>query len=161
MKQLYFKIIFFFIFLFSSLHLSAQLRGVITDSLTNEPLMYISVYYEGKGVGTVSNINGKYKIETRRGWNEVTFSAVGYKTKTLKIAPDQKTLNVLMQADDVLLSEVIIKPKKEKYSRKNNPTVDLMRKVVENNKTQVRKVNDHYKYTKYKKVKREHNKITP
>ena len=137
MKQLYFKITIFFIFLFSTFHLSAQLRGVITDSLTNEPLMYISVYYEGKGVGSVSNVSGEYKIETRRGWNEVTFSAIGYKTKVIKISPDQRILNVKMETDDVMLTEVVIKPKKEKYSRKNNPAVDLMRKVVENKKAQI------------------------
>ena len=161
MKQLYFKITFFFFFIFSTLHLSAQLRGVITDSLTNEPLMYISVYYEGKGVGSVSNVNGEYKIETRRGWNEITFSAIGYKTKVIKITPDQKILNVKMETDDVMLTEVVIKPKKEKYSRKNNPAVELMRKVVENKKAQVLEVNDYYQYDKYEKMKMSLNEITP
>ena len=117
MKQLYLKITIFGLFLFSALSVSAQLKGVITDSLTNEPLMYISVYYEGKGVGSVSNVNGEYKIETRKGWNEVTFSAIGYKTQVIKITPDQKILNVKMTSDDIMLSEVVIKPKKERYSQ--------------------------------------------
>jgi hypothetical protein len=47
--------------------------------------MYISVFYEGKGVGGISNANGEYKVETRKGWNELTFSAVGYITKKVKI----------------------------------------------------------------------------
>ena len=38
--------------------------------------MYISVFYEGKGVGGITDVNGVYKIETRRGWNKVTFSAI-------------------------------------------------------------------------------------
>ena len=33
----------------------AQIRGVITDSLTHEPLMYITVQHEWKGVGSISN----------------------------------------------------------------------------------------------------------
>lgn len=36
-----------------------------------------------------------------------------------------------MAPDDVMLTEVVVKPKKEKYSKKNNPAVDFMRKVIE------------------------------
>ena len=36
----------------------AQIKGVVTDSLTHEPLMYITVQYEGKGVGGITNGNG-------------------------------------------------------------------------------------------------------
>ncbi|HAC23221.1 MAG TPA: hypothetical protein DCF91_14205, partial [Porphyromonadaceae bacterium] len=124
MKQLYIKLTLISLFLFSGFTLSAQLKGVITDSLTNEPLMYISVFYEGKGVGGVSNIDGEYRIETRAGWNEVTFSAIGYKTKVVKLAPGQKILNVRLASDDVQLAEVVVKPQKERYSRKNNPAVE-------------------------------------
>ena len=59
----------------------AQIKGVITDSLTNEPLLYVTVMYEGKGVGTTSNAEGEYTIETRKGWDELTFQSIGYKTK--------------------------------------------------------------------------------
>ena len=84
MKQRYKKHILLFLLVFSAASSFAQLKGVITDSITHEPLMYISVYYEGKGVGGVSNANGEYQIETRKGWNEVTFSSVGYRTKVIK-----------------------------------------------------------------------------
>ena len=136
MKQRYKKHILLFLLVFSAASSFAQLKGVITDSITHEPLMYISVYYEGKGVGGVSNANGEYQIETRKGWNEVTFSSVGYRTKVIKITPGQKVLNVQMAPDDVMLTEVVVKPKKEKYSKKNNPAVDFMRKVIEHKKAQ-------------------------
>ena len=111
MKQLYLKINLLVLLLLTSINLSAQLSGVITDSLTNEPLMYISVYYEGKGVGAVSNVDGHYKLDKRKGWDEVTFSAIGYKTQVIKIKPDQTTLNVKMSSEDVMISEVVIKTK--------------------------------------------------
>lgn len=161
MKQLYIKLTLISLFLFSGFTLSAQLKGVITDSLTNEPLMYISVFYEGKGVGGVSNIDGEYRIETRAGWNEVTFSAIGYKTKVVKLTPGQKILNVRLASDDVQLAEVVVKPQKERYSRKNNPAVELMKKVIESKKAQVLEVNDFYQYDKYEKMKMSINDITP
>ena len=49
--------------------------------------MYITVQYEGKGVGGISNADGEYQVETRKGWNELTFSAIGYITKKVKFAP--------------------------------------------------------------------------
>ena len=126
MKQRYTIYALFLLSLFVSISASAQIKGVITDSLTNEPLMYITVQYEGKGVGGISNANGEYQVETRKGWDELTFSAVGYITKKVKLKPGTRVLNVKLQSDDIMLSEVVVKPQKEKYSRKNNPAVEFM-----------------------------------
>lgn len=161
MKLLYKKLILLFLLVFAASQSFAQLKGVITDSITHEPLMYISVYYEGKGVGGVSNANGEYQIETRKNWNEVTFSSIGYRTKVIKLTPGQKVLDVQMVPDDVMLSEVVVKPKKEKYSKKNNPAVDFMRKVIEHKKAQKLEVNDYYQYDQYEKMKMSLNDITP
>lgn len=43
--------------------------------------MYITVQYEGKGVGSISNADGEYHVEAHKGWDELTFSAIGYVTK--------------------------------------------------------------------------------
>ena len=45
MKQRYTIYALFLLSLFVSISASAQIKGVITDSLTNEPLMYITVQY--------------------------------------------------------------------------------------------------------------------
>ena len=47
-----------------------SIQGVVTDSLTNEPIPYLSVFYEGKGVGSITDNDGNYKVETRKGWNK-------------------------------------------------------------------------------------------
>lgn len=122
--------------------------------------MYISVYYEGKGVGGTSNIKGEYSVENRPGWNELTFSAIGYKTKVVKINANTRTLNVKLASNDILLSEVVIKPKREKYSRKNNPAVDFMKKVIENKSTFKLQENDFFRYDKYQKMKTSFNDMT-
>ena len=85
MKQQYSKLLIVVFLILSAPQAFAQLKGVITDSISHEPLMYISVFYEGKGVGGISNANGEYQVETRKGWNELTFSAVGYITKKVKV----------------------------------------------------------------------------
>ena len=161
MKRLYNITLILLLLLFASAGVSAQIRGVITDSLTHEPLMYITVQYEGKGVGGISNADGEYQVETRKGWNELTFSAIGYITKKVKFAPGTKVLNVALAPADVMLSEVVVKPKKEKYSRKNNPAVEFMKKVIEHKKALKLEENDFYQYQKYEKMKMSINDVTP
>ena len=60
-----------------------------------------------------------------------------------------------------MLSEVVVKPKKEKYSRKNNPAVEFMKKVIENKKALKLEENDYYQYQKYEKMKMSLNDVTP
>ena len=161
MKHIYTVLFFCLVSLFISFDASAQIKGVVTDSLTNEPLMYVTVQYEGKGVGAITNAEGEYQVETRKGWDELMFSAIGYITKRVKLTPDTKVLNVQLAPADVMLSEVVVKPKKEKYSRKNNPAVDFMRKVIANKKALKLEENDYYQYQKYEKMKMSINDVTP
>jgi hypothetical protein len=141
---------------------SAQkIHGVVTDSLTNEPVPFLSVYYEGKGVGCITDLEGNYSIDVHPGWNTLTFQSVGYITRKVDIKPGvAQELNVVMRSDDVQLGEVVVKAKREKYSRKNNPAVELMKKVIANKFHQELEENDYYQYNKYQKLVMAVNNIT-
>ena len=139
-----------------------QIKGVVTDSVTHEPLMYISVYYQEKrDMGTITNIDGEYSLEARRNGGTLVFSAVGYISKTVRVGSNNQTVNVKLAPDNVLLNEVVVKPQKEKYSRKNNPAVEFMKKVIENKKALKLEENDYYQYQKYEKMKMSLNDVTP
>ena len=163
MKTKYIKSFLLFLLLGCCISVSAQnIQGVVTDSLTNEPIPYLSVFYEGKGVGSITDNDGNYKVETRKGWNKLTFSAVGYVTKVVNIIPGvTKNLNVRMRPDDIMLDEVVVKPKREKYSRKNNPAVELMKKVIAHKNNNKLSENDYYQYNKYQKITMSLNDVTP
>lgn len=163
MKTKYIKSFLLFLLLGCCISVSAQnIQGVVTDSLTNDPILYLSVFYEGKGVGSITDNDGHYKVETRKGWNKLTFSAVGYVTKVVNIIPGvTKNLNVRMRPDDIMLDEVVVKPKREKYSRKNNPAVELMKKVIAHKNNNKLSENDYYQYNKYQKITMSLNDVTP
>ena len=163
MKTKYIKSFLLFLLLGCCISVSAQnIQGVVTDSLTNDPIPYLSVFYEGKGVGSITDNDGHYKVETRKGWNKLTFSAVGYVTKVVNIIPGvTKNLNVRMRPDDIMLDEVVVKPKREKYSRKNNPAVELMKKVIAHKNNNKLSENDYYQYNKYQKITKSLNDVTP
>ena len=163
MKTKYIKSFLLFLLLGCCISVSAQnIQGVVTDSLTNDPIPYLSVFYEGKGVGSITDNDGHYKVETRKGWNKLTFSAVGYVTKVVNIIPGvTKNLNVRMRPDDIMLDEVVVKPKREKYSRKNNPAVELMKKVIAHKNNNKLSENDYYQYNKYQIITLSLNYLTP
>lgn len=162
MKHKYLKYSILCLFLFFVGKLSAQIRGLVTDSLTHEPLSYISVYYDGKGVGSITDNTGYYRVETRDGWTELTFSAMGYVKKKVKIVPGvTKRLNVQLVPDDIVLSEVVVRPKKERYRKKNNPAVEMMKKVIASKKKNSLDDNDFYRYDKYEKITMALNDMTP
>lgn len=87
---------------------------------------------------------------------------MGYVTKVVNIIPGvTKNLNVRMRPDDIMLDEVVVKPKREKYSRKNNPAVELMKKVIAHKNNNKLSENDYYQYNKYQKITMSLNDVTP
>ena len=107
-----------------------QIYGVITDADTGDSIPLASVLYKGHQQAVVSDISGKYRIDRHEGWN-LTFSAVGYKSRILPVTNKTKSrLNIKLKPDQQQLAEVTVKASRSRYSRKNNPAVELMRRVV-------------------------------
>lgn len=148
--------------LFGLLQMSAQkISGVITDKKTGEPVAFMNVFYDGKGIGTTTDLDGKYIVESRVGLNELTFSFVGYKTKKVKVNSGHfQTLNVQVEPDEVLLQEVTVKPKRERYSRKNNPAVIMMEKVIAAKKNNDLNKYPYHQFDKYQKLTLALNELT-
>ena len=137
-----------------------QIQGVVTDAVTGEPIPYLTVYYEGKGVGAITDIDGRYVVEKHPEWKELVFSSVGYEVRIVPIVEKTRTLNVKLKPLDHTLDEVVVRPKREKYSRKNNPAVELMKKVVASKALDNLKQKDYYSFNTYQKLTFAVNNIT-
>ena len=143
------------------LPMKAQLRGYIIDEATGDSIPYASAIYRGHNVAVASNINGQFTIARHEGW-VLTFSAVGYISKSITITSSTKqNFNVKLKPDTKALKEVVVKTKRRRYSRKNNPAVELMKKVVEAKKRTDLDNRDYYQYNKYQKLTLALNDITP
>ena len=143
-------------------HASAQqLTGYVTDAETGDSIPFASVVYKGHHVAAVSDVYGHYAIDRHVGWN-ITFSAVGYKSRIIPVREKTKErLNIALKPDKQMLAEVTVKAKRGKYSRKNNPAVELMRRVVAAKKRTDLGQNDFYQYNKYEKITLALNDLTP
>jgi hypothetical protein len=144
------------------LPLGAQnLTGRITDAETGEEIPYASVVYHGHHVAVISDIDGKYSIARHLGW-KLTFSAVGYQSIEVTINNQTKSkMDIALKSDNKQLKEVTISSKKGKYSRKNNPAVELMKKVIAAKKQTDLGNHDFYRYDKYEKLTLAANDLTP
>ena len=127
------------------------ITGRVVDEATGEHIGFASVQYKGHHLATITDLNGRFKIEKHKGW-KLSVSAVGFKTKTLDVDKDTEKVFVSLKEDTKSLKEVTVKTKRRRYSRKNNPAVELMRQVIANKRRTDLSLRDYYQYTKYQKL---------
>ncbi len=154
-----------FALLFTGLAVSAQtegvLTGVVTDAATGDTIYYPSVSYKGQHIAVSGTAKGEYTIVRKEGL-VLTFSAVGYAPVQVVVkSSTPKTLNIKLKSDTRQLAEVVVRQKRGKYSRKDNPAVELMRRVIAAKKRTRLENHDFFQYTKYQKITLALNDITP
>ena len=137
--------------------LAQKISGTVTDARTGEPLPYVNVYYKGERA-VQTNEQGRYSIPFKTG--ELTFSFIGYNTKTF--TPKRaRTLDVMLEEVETSLETATVVGKKQRYSRKNNPAVELMKKVIARKNMDALRGHDFYSLEKYNKLVLSLNNITP
>ena len=149
-----------FLLLALVISVKAQITGEIYDS-DGYPIPLASAIYKGHHVAEASDLDGKFKIARHNGW-ELTFSSVGFQPQTIKVTPSTPShLKIVLKEDAHSLGEVVIKQKREHYSRKNNPAVELMKRVIAAKKRSHLDNYDYYQYNKYQKITFSLNDIKP
>ena len=112
---------------------------------------YASVQYRGHKIAVSSDSQGKFSIEKHPGW-VLTVSALSYKSQTISVNEKMDFIEVKLKDDSHKLNEVVVKTKRGKYSRKDNPAVELMRRVIAAKKKTDLSNHDYYQYDKYQKI---------
>lgn len=141
---------------------SAQkIEGYVIDAQTKDTLMFPSASYKGNHVAVSGNALGYYSIARHEGWY-LTFSAVGYESRRILIKKNTPSrLDVKLRPVSRQLSEVKITAHKGKYSRKDNPAVELMKRVIAAKKQTDLRNHDFLQYDKYQKLTLAVNDIQP
>lgn len=81
--------------------------GSVIDFETGEPIIGASVAVIGKGIGTISDLDGNFSIRVNEGETELAISFLGYEKQTVTVV-DGKKLIVRLRAVSELLEEVVI-----------------------------------------------------
>lgn len=108
--------------------------GVIVDVRTGEPIPFAQAVFVGSKLGTVADMDGHFHLENNQGLVTVQVAFVGYKKQLITLKPNRvvKEMRIELEPDVYQLKEVVVTSsrRKERYSRKNNPAVDLVKDVI-------------------------------
>ncbi|WP_298495590.1 DUF5686 family protein [uncultured Algibacter sp.] len=134
-----------------------KVSGFVFDEF-NEPVSFANVVFKGSTEGTITNENGKFYLESDETWDALTVSFIGYETL---IIPLEKKVNYdlkfILKEETAQLDAVVIVSGKQ--SKKNNPAIDLLRKIWANKRSNGLKQFKQYEYDKYEKVEFDLNTI--
>ena len=156
------KIFLFLVFSFSFIASFAQFYGQVVDGANGEPIPFAAVKYIGTSEGRSTDMDGNFVLPILNNYDKFEITFLGYKPVTVTVPRGRQEIRgqiIKMYSEDFLLGEVVVKKAKIKYTRKNNPAVDLMRKVIANKKLSDIKEKDFYHFDKYEKKTFSYNDI--
>ena len=155
MKKVLFSLIFLLGFLVPVLA-QTKVSGMVVDS-NNQPVPYANVVFKDSNQGIVTNEDGRFYIESPKTYTALVVSFVGFDTKEV---PLTKAVNYdfkIQLSDGEKLKEVVVYS--GKTSKKNNPALDILRKIWERKRKNGLYMFNQYQMEKYEKVEFDMNSI--
>ena len=150
-------VLIFFFFGLLSIAAQTKVSGYIFDEY-KEPVSFANVLFKGSTQGTITDENGKFYLESDETWSNLIVSFIGYETLDVPLAKRiNYDLNFTLKEEASALDQVLIVTGKQ--SKKNNPAIDLLRKIWENKRSNGLKQFKQYQYDKYEKVEFDINTI--
>lgn len=127
--------------------------GVVTDHKTKKPMEYISVYFKNTASGCVTNYRGEFYVQDKSGADTLVIDAIGYEKQFIKLKPGQNSgLKVQLKPTSIELAGAVVKPKRERYKKKDNPAIALIKNVIANKDKNRMEDLEHYKCDLYEKL---------
>ena len=103
------------LFLLVSQFVFSQIKGVVKDSISGEPIPYVNIWVESETIGTTSEPNGSFSLDIKEE-KVLVFSALGYEVKKAS----SKTDIILLKPKVFELKEVVVsRPKRNKKIKIN------------------------------------------
>lgn len=151
------NILIWFLFTLIGVSSSAQytkVAGVISDSITKEPIPFVNVYLLGTSVGATTGFDGKFSLKTQVNSDTLMVSYIGYKPRKIHIRQGvYQHFDIKLQTSNFELASVDIFPGE-------NPAHVLLRKVITHKKENSSLNLESYEYLVYNKVQMDANNIT-
>lgn len=114
---------------------------------------YISVYFKNTASGCLTNYNGEFFVRDSSGADTLVVDAIGYEKVYIKLKPGQNTgMKIQMKPANIRLTEAVVRPKKERYKKKDNPAIELIRNVIANKDKNRMEDHDYYTCELYEKL---------
>ncbi len=151
--------LFLLVFLFvsiSNIFAQTKVSGAVLDK-SNQPIPFANVVFKNSSEGIVTNEDGLFYLESSKTYTVLLVSSVGFSEKEITL---QKSINYNMKihlSEAQSLNEVVIFT--GKTSKKNNPALDILRKIWEKKRQNGLYLFNQYQMEKYEKVEFDMNSI--
>lgn len=154
MKQI---LSFFLLFGFVWLNAQTKVGGIVIDE-AGESVAFANVLFKNSTEGTISNENGRFYMESNNVHDILLVSFIGFENQEI-ILENKVTygMNIILLEATEQLDEVVLISGKQ--SKKNNPAVEILKKIwAKKRQNGVRQFNQ-YAFDKYEKVEFDLNTI--
>ncbi|WP_074409599.1 MULTISPECIES: DUF5686 and carboxypeptidase-like regulatory domain-containing protein [Aquimarina] len=139
------------------LYSQTKIGGQVYDS-NKQPVPFANIVFANSTIGTITDENGRFYMESDNNYSNVKVSFIGFKTKTIKLTKRVTyKMEIILEEEAAALDEVVIY--KGKTSKKNNPAIDILRKIWKNRRENGVKKFKQYTYDKYEKLEFDLNTI--
>ena len=133
------------------------INGSVIDAETGFPMPFVNISFKGTKIGTTTNLNGKYSLESYYASDSLQASFVGFNKLSKKVKKETtQEINFELQSNNVQLHEIEISTSKKD---KSNPALEIMKRVVDNKPINNREKLDAYQYEVYNKIEFDLNNI--
>ncbi len=154
MKYYFFLIPFLLVF---GLNAQSKVGGIVVDHL-GEPVAFANIIFKDSNDGTISDENGRFYLESDDTYKTLLVSFVGYEDKEITLSKQVSYEMIITMSEAVeQLNEVMLVAGKQ--SKKNNPAIDILRKIWSKKHINGLRKFDQYAFDKYEKVEFDLNTI--
>ncbi len=134
-----------------------KVSGVVFDEQDN-PVPFANVVYVGSNEGTITNENGRFYLESEKTWDKIKVSFIGFIEKEIALTSRVNyDMKIILAQEAAAIDEVFIYS--GKTSKKNNPAIDILRKIWSRKKQNGLRQFKQYEYDKYEKIEFDLNTI--
>jgi hypothetical protein len=128
---------------------NVQIEGYVRDSLTNEAMSDVTVTIRGTTIGTATSDKGYFSIHGTTDSMVLSVSYIGYETVYRQLKPGMNRVDIALNPAAYALNEVVVGRRKEKYSKKDNPAVEFVKKVMARRHLHEPHEHEYYNYDIY------------
>ena len=144
--------------LFATVVLSqSKVGGTVIDE-TGEPVAFANVIFKNSTEGTTTDDNGNFYMESDTTYDFLEISFMGFDTQDIPLSSKVNyNMKITLLENTEQLKEVIVFGGKQ--SKKNNPAIDILRKIWAKKRVNGLRKFKQYQYDKYEKVEFDLNTI--
>ena len=135
----------------------SKVGGTVFDE-EGEPVAFANVIFKNSTEGTTTDENGNFYLESDNTYEFLEISFMGFNTEDIPLTSKVNyNMKISLSENTEQLKEVIVFGGKQ--SKKNNPAIDILRKIWAKKRVNGLRKFKQYQYDKYEKVEFDLNTI--